>query len=70
MSEEEFAKVNAERPGLPEQDILGGKNHLVYYHVSPIVVPYTKEEDMKTYGEVWSKLLRSANDIPKRFHLE
>lgn len=70
MSEEEFAKVNAERPGIPEQDILGRKNHLVYYHVSPIVVPYTKEEDMKTYGEVWSKLLRSANDIPKRFHLE
>lgn len=76
MTEEEFKKANAEATSIPEQDILGRRNNLVYFYVTPLSVPLpsftapTKVEDFKEYDDEWLKLFRALNQIPKRFHFE
>jgi hypothetical protein len=76
MTEEEFKKVNAEPPSISEQDILGRRNNLVYFCITPITVPIptitssTNKEDARKFSEDWVKLFRALNDIPERFHFE
>jgi hypothetical protein len=76
MTEEKFKEASAEPPFIPEQDILGRKNNLVYFFITPLAVGLpsftapTNSEDLKKYEDEWSKLYRALNQIPKRFHFE
>jgi len=76
MTEEEFKRANAEPSSKPKQDILGRRNNLVYFCITPITVPIptitssTNKEDARKFSEDWGKLFRSLNDIPNRFYFE
>lgn len=76
MTEEEFKKANTQPPIIREEYILGRRNDLVFYYITPIAVPIPtitstiKEEDVRIFSVKWGKLFRALNNIPKRFHLE
>lgn len=76
MTEEEFNEANAEPPRILERDILGRRNNLVYFCITPIAVPIptitssTNKEEARKFSEDWGKLFSALNHISKRFHFE
>jgi hypothetical protein len=75
LTEEEFKELNAVPPSVPQSAILGRKNNLVYYYITPVAMPYIdntekSQELLEEWGKMHDALYEIPDGVTQRFHFK